>query len=126
MNIQLVVSIICIVVAIVAVSITVYLYIRDNTLADLRVDVYQLFLKAEHMYMESSCGKQKMKWVICQARGLLPDWAKMFISESTLEYVIQLWFDAVKDLLDDGKYNKSVEKESEVEDHEKEEPVSDK
>ena len=108
MNIQLAVSIFCIVVAIVAVSVTVYLYIRDNTLADLRADVYQLFLKAEHTYLESNSGKQKMKWVIQQARGLLPEWAKLFISESTLEYVVLLWFDAVKDLLDDGKYNKSV------------------
>ena len=83
-------------------------YLREKTLDELRADVYQLFLKAEHMYKESAQGQQKMKWVIQQARGLLPDWAKAIISEELFMMVIQKWFDGIKDLLDDGKMNHTI------------------
>lgn len=86
----------------------IYFYLRDKTLNDIRADVYQLFLKAEQNPNFTKAGKQKMKWVLRQARMLLPTWAKILISEELLESVIQIWFQAVKDLLDDGKYNKSV------------------
>ena len=48
-----------------------------------------------------------MKWVVSQARKLLPKWAQALISEDTLMNIIQAWFDGVKDLLDDGKMNHS-------------------
>ena len=60
------------------------------------------------MYKESGTGKQKMKWVVSMARMLLPDWAQVLITEDLLYRVIQGWFAAVKDLLDDGKYNNSA------------------
>lgn len=86
-----------------------YIYLRNRSLEEIRTDVYQLFLKAEHMYKESGTGKQKMKWVIGKARLLLPSWLQMFITDELLYSVIEGWFRAVKDLLDDGKYNKSVQ-----------------
>ena len=86
----------------------IYFYLRDMTLNDIRADVYQLFLKAEHNPNFTKAGKQKMKWVLSMARGLLPDWAQLFISDAFLERVVEGWFCAVKDLLDDGKYNKSI------------------
>lgn len=86
----------------------IYFYFRDKTLNDIRADVYQLFLKAEHNPNFTKAGKQKMKWVLSQARMLLPTWAQMLISEELLEKVVEGWFRAIKDLLDDGKYNKSV------------------
>lgn len=86
----------------------VYFYFRDKTLNDIRADVYQLFLKAEHNPNFTKAGKQKMKWVLSQARKLLPKWAQVLISDAFLENVVEAWFRAVKDLLDDGKYNKSV------------------
>lgn len=107
MSKELVVAVICVIVAMVTIGITVYLYIRDNTLEGIREDAYQLFLKAEHTFVARESGRNKMKWVISQIRNLMPTWAKLFITESTLEYIVQLWFDSVKDLLDDGKYNKS-------------------
>lgn len=97
-----------IVIALLLLGACVYIYFRDRTLEEIRVDVYQLFLKAEHMYKESGTGKQKMKWVISEARKLLPDWLQMFITDNLLYNVVAGWFQAVKDLLDDGKYNKSV------------------
>ena len=105
---ELVVSVICVIMAMVTIGITVYLYIRDNTIDGIREDVYQLFLKAEHMFTDSNSGQEKMKWVLSQIHNIMPAWARLFVSQATLEYVVQLWFNAVKDLLDDGKYNKST------------------
>lgn len=89
-------------------AVGIYFYFRDKTLNDIRADVYQLFLKAEQNPNFTKAGKQKMKWVLSQARMLLPEWAQVLISDAFLENVVEEWFQAVKDLLDDGKYNKSV------------------
>lgn len=78
-------------------------YFKEKSLDEIRQDVYQLFLQAEHNYKESAAGKQKMKWVINKARGLLPTWVQMIITEEVFEKIIQYWFDGIKELLDDGK-----------------------
>lgn len=88
-----------------------YLYLRDKTLSEIRADVYQLFLVAEHNPNFTKAGKQKMKWVLSKARGLLPNWAQLLITDACLEKVVQAWFDAVKDLLDDGKLNSTSNEE---------------
>lgn len=82
-------------------------YVKAKTLDEIREDVYQLFLEAEHNYQESAQGKQKMKWVVGKARQLLPDWLKIIITEDMFLRIIQIWFDGIKDLLDDGKINSS-------------------
>lgn len=84
-----------------------YTYLKNRTLDDIRGDVYQLVLIAEHTYRESSSGKQKMKWVVSQARRLLPNWLQMIISEEMLEKIIQVWFNEIKEVLDDGQMNGS-------------------
>lgn len=114
MNITTILTILVIVATLVLAGTLVYLYLKDKTLEEIRADVYQLILKAEHQYKESGQGKQKMKWVVSQARALLPNWIQAFISEDALIYIIQKWFDAVKDLLDDGKYNQSVKKDGDT------------
>ena len=73
----------------------------------IRGDVYQLILKAEHVYNASGQGEQKLKWVVQQARGLLPQWLRIFVTEDAMMKVIDGWFKGVKDLLDDGKVNGS-------------------
>lgn len=93
-----------VILTIIAMTVT---YLKNRSIEDIRADVYQLILKAEHIYEESGSGKQKMKWVVSQARKLLPQWAQALISEETLMNIIQIWFDGVKDLLDDGKMNDS-------------------
>ncbi len=82
-------------------------YFKERTLEEIRRDVYNLFLKAEHKYEESGQGEQKMKWVISRARLLLPDWLRLIVTEDMFRKLIQIWFDGVKDLLDDGKMNSS-------------------
>ena len=108
MTINTILAIIVLVVGVLFAGVSLYIYLRNRTLEEIRYDVYQLFLHAEHRYEESGTGKQKMKWVLSQARMLLPKWAQVLITEEFLEKVIEGWFQAVKDLLDDGKYNKSV------------------
>ena len=51
-----------------------------------------------------------MKWVVSQARKLLPNWLQFIVTEEALENVIEIWFRGVKDLLDDGKINESQKK----------------
>lgn len=73
----------------------------------IRKEVYELFLRAEHRFKESGQGEQKLKWVVQQARGLLPKWLQVIMSEEVLLKIIDWWFKEVKDLLDDGKVNGS-------------------
>lgn len=88
-----------------------WVYIRDKTIDEIRVDVYHLFLQAEHAFKEAGSGKQKMKYVVSQARRHLPSWLQYFVTDEFLESVIEKWFQAVKDLLDDGKMNGSDKEE---------------
>lgn len=105
MSITNVLAVILVLMAVVWFGFITYLYFRDKTLDEIRADVYQLFLKAEHKYTETGAGKQKLKWVVQQARGLLPNWLQFFITEELLTMIIDGWFKAIKDLLDDGKLN---------------------
>lgn len=105
MEISIIVTIILIAFFVAVLVGGLFLYLRDKTLAEIRADVYQLFLMAEHNPNFTKAGKQKMKWVLSRARNLLPGWAQLLITDALLEKVVQTWFDAVKDLLDDGKFN---------------------
>ncbi len=82
-------------------------YLKNKNLSNIRTDVYQLILKAEHSFNESKAGQQKLKWVVQQARGLLPKWVQTLMSEEALMKLVDTWFRGVKDLLDDGKMNGS-------------------
>lgn len=84
-----------------------YQYAKMQGLDGIRQDVYQLILKAEHIYNESGQGKQKLKYVVSQARGLLPKWLQIFVTEEAMMKIIDKWFEGVKDLLDDGRVNGS-------------------
>lgn len=87
--------------------VTVFQYLKSKGLDGIRANAYQLMLKAEHLYKENDQGKKKLQWVVQQARGLLPTWLQIFISEETLTKIIDEWFKGVKDLMDDGKVNGS-------------------
>ena len=101
---------ILVVALVILVAITVvmaYQYAKMRGMDGIRGDVYQLILKAEHVYNASGQGEQKLKWVVQQARGLLPKWLQVIMSEEVLLKIIDWWFKEVKDLLDDGKVNSS-------------------
>lgn len=111
MTIQTIYLILLSVVILIGVIAAGYVYFRNTSVEQIREDVYQLFLKAEHMYTETKAGKQKMAWVISKARGLLPKWLQAIVTDEFLHKVFEMWFQAVKDLLDDGKINKSIKEE---------------
>lgn len=94
-------------VLVIVTLVCVYQYTKMKGLDGIRGDVYQLILKAEHVYNASGQGEQKLKWVVQQARGLLPKWLQVIMSEEVLLKIIDWWFKEVKDLLDDGKVNGS-------------------
>ena len=106
-QIPLPILIIVLAILVIVTIVVVVQYIKQKGLDGIREDVYQLILKAEHMYNESGTGKQKFEWVIQQARGLLPKWLQVLVPESALRNLEQKWFDGIKDLLDDGKVNNS-------------------
>lgn len=103
-----VILIFVIVVGVILAGAGLYVYLRNRSMEEIRADVYHLFLVAEHTFTESGSGKQKMEWVIGKARGLLPGWLQTFVTDEMILRIIQGWFTAVKDLLDDGKYNNST------------------
>ncbi len=95
------------IIVLVAVTIAMAIqYMKLKGLDGIRGDVYKLILVAEHQF-SSGEGKQKLKWVVQQARLLLPGWLQVLITEERLEKLIDAWFKGVKDLLDDGKVNGS-------------------
>lgn len=106
-QIPLPILIVVIAILVIVTIVVVVQYIKQKGIDGIREDVYQLILKAEHMYNESGTGKQKFEWVIQQARGLLPKWLQVLVPESALRSLVQKWFDGIKDLLDDGKVNNS-------------------
>ena len=95
---------------VVATAYMLYQWAKMKGLDGIRMQTYQLILKAEHIYNQSGAGKQKLKWVVSQARKLLPNWLQFIVTEEALENVIEIWFRGVKDLLDDGKINESQKK----------------
>lgn len=99
--------IIAIVILLAITLVIAYQYAKMKGLNGIREDVYQLILRAEHMYYSSGSGKQKMHYVVNRARSMLPGWLRLFLTEETMEKIIDEWFKGVKDLLDDGKVNGS-------------------
>lgn len=98
---------IIVILIVVSLLLIAYSYLKTKKLDEIRGDVYHLFIRAEHMMKESKSGKQKMKWVMSKARLLLPKWLQLLISDNAFEKIVQLWFEQIKDLLDDGKLNQS-------------------
>ena len=84
-------------------------WVRDTGLENIRGEVYQLFLKAEHNFQHGE-NKEKFEYVIAAAKEMIPMPYSLFITETLLRSVTQTWFDLVKDLLDDGKLNNTSTK----------------
>ena len=93
--------------AVLALAIYVFVKIVQTVgLEKVRKVVYKAFVEAEHEFIHGQ-NASKFEYVVEIAKNKLPMPYCMFISESLLRTTIQLWFDICKDLLDDGKFNKS-------------------
>lgn len=82
--------------------------LQSMGLEKIRKVVYDAFVSAEHDFQYGD-NTQKFEYVVGLARSHLPMPFSMFITEDLLRKVVQLWFDLVKDLLDDGKVNGTSE-----------------
>lgn len=99
-----VIAIIFIAIVLVGIIYLVVKKLQNMGLEKIRADVYQAFLKAEHKFKHGE-NEQKFEYVVNLARSHLPMPFSMFITEDLLKNVVQMWFDLVKDLLDDGRMN---------------------
>jgi hypothetical protein len=109
MSKEIIVALTAVIVAICMTFVTLYIYFKDATLDSLRADAYTLFLKAENTFAGTGNGKEKMDFVVNAIKHVMPKWLKLFISDEMLKELLQMWFNNIKDLLDDGKINDSAE-----------------
>lgn len=79
-------------------------YIQNIGLESIRERVYKAFLEAEHEFQHGD-NTAKFEYVINIAKTAIPVPFNLFITETLLRKIVQTWFDLVKDLLDDGKFN---------------------
>ena len=99
---------------VVVVAVALFLFIKAMQVIGMekaRAYIYKLFVEAENAFQQGE-NTEKFEYVIQFSKSAIPTPFNLFITEKTLRKIIQLWFDLCKDLLDDGKINKS-EKESE-------------
>ena len=69
-----------------------------------RKTVYKAFIEAENKFKQGD-NRAKFEYVVNVAKKAIPAPFNLFITESLIRDVIQLWFDLCKDLLDDGRIN---------------------
>lgn len=103
--------IVAIVFIVIVVAVAIFLFVKAMQIIGterIREYVYQLFVEAEHKF-EYGENTQKFEYVVQLARSSIPSPFNIFITESLLRKVVQLWFDLCKDLLDDGKLNGNKE-----------------
>lgn len=77
---------------------------RKEGLESIRKKVYDAFLLAEK-YFQHGDNTKKFEYVVRIAKESIPTPYNLIINEKLLREIIQVWFDLVKDLLDDGKLN---------------------
>jgi hypothetical protein len=75
----------------------------------LRGTGYYLIMKAERVITGTKKGKERFEYCIEQLLNMIPPWIRLFITESQIREQLQKWFNYVKDYLDDGVLNNSIE-----------------
>lgn len=73
----------------------------------LRGMAYQLMLRAEKILSEG-VGAEKFALVFTELYNRIPPWFRLFVTREDLEVLLQRWYDAAKDWLDDGQINGST------------------
>ena len=91
---------------------TIFIYaavklIQSVGMEKVRATVYKAFIYAENNFKQGD-NDAKFEYVVNIAKSAIPSPFNLFITETLLRDVIQLWFDLCKDLLDDGRMNQSI------------------
>ncbi|QNU67705.1 hypothetical protein EHE19_004350 [Ruminiclostridium herbifermentans] len=76
----------------------------------LRIIANKLMLQAEQTIIGTKKGQERFEQVLTQVYLLIPVWIRIFVSRNQFEKILQGWYDLIKDSLDDGKINNSIEK----------------
>lgn len=76
--------------------------------------VYRKFVEAENRF-EQGQNSDKFEYVVNLTKQAIPAPFNFFITENFMRNVIQLWFDLVKDLLDNGRVDLSVRSDEDYE-----------
>lgn len=79
-------------------------------LEKVRAVVYDGFVRAENEFKYGD-NSQKFEYVVQLARSSLPAPFNLLVTETLLRSVIQLWFDLIKDILDNGKIDGTKQEE---------------
>lgn len=82
--------------------------IQKVGLEKVREVVYKGFVEAENEFLYGE-NTEKFDFVVDLAKKSIPLPFSLFITDTLLRKVIQLWFDLCKDLLDDGKLDSKKE-----------------
>ena len=98
-----------ILVAIIACIYILYLVVNKRW-NKLRMIANKLMLQAEQTIIGTKKGRERFDQVLTQVYLLIPIWIRVFLSKSAFEKKLQQWFELIKDSLDDGKINNSIEK----------------
>jgi hypothetical protein len=85
----------------------------------LRMIANRLMLQAEQTIIGTKKGQERFEQVLTQVYLLIPVWIRIFVSRSQFEKKLQQWFELIKDSLDDGKINNSVEEDIYIESRQK-------
>ena len=101
-------AIIFIVIVVVLAIFLVVKLIQKVGLEKVREVVYKGFVEAENEFLYGE-NTEKFDFVVDLAKKSIPLPFSLFITDTLLRKVIQLWFDLCKDLLDDGKLNSNKE-----------------
>ena len=88
------------------VAIIAYLVITKQW-TQIRQLAYQLMLRAEKVFTGIN-GQEKFAVVLTELYDRIPPWLKLFVTRRDLEVMMQRWYDAAKDWLDDGQINGST------------------
>lgn len=101
-------AIIFIVIVVVLAIFLMVKLIQKVGLEKVREVVYKGFVEAENEFLYGE-NTEKFDFVVDLAKKSIPLPFSLFITDTLLRKVIQLWFDLCKDLLDDGKLDSKKE-----------------
>jgi len=76
---------------------------------ELRALAYKSILQAEKVIVGTKMGQKKFEQVFTQIYNLIPPWLRLFFPKKTVREKLQKWFNDIKDYLDNGKLDDSLQ-----------------
>lgn len=105
--------VIAVIFIVLVIAVTLFFVVKklqSMGLEKIRATVYKAFVKAENDF-KYGANAQKFEYVADLAKSYLPAPFSFLITEKLLRRTVQLWFNLVKDLLDDGRINDTIKEE---------------